>query len=124
MSNQCCKSASRQWLMFGFIRPSSAPTHPQSRPVFKGIAGEREAISLALEVDADVLLLAEQAGRHEAEVRHIEVVGTLAFLLQASLRGYFDFPEVLKQLRRLVRASQAVEAVMLARYEQAKKIGP
>jgi predicted nucleic acid-binding protein len=84
-------------------------------------AGEREAISLALEVDADVLLIDERAGRQEAEARHIEVAGTLAVLLQASLRGYFDFPEALKQLRRYgFRASQAVEAVMLARYEQAK----
>jgi predicted nucleic acid-binding protein len=53
-------------------------------------AGEREAISLALEVHADVLLIDERAGRREAEVRHLEVAGTLAVLLQASLRGYFD----------------------------------
>jgi predicted nucleic acid-binding protein len=55
-------------------------------------AGEREAITLALEVRADVLLIDERAGRKEAEERHIEVAGTLAVLLQASLRGYFDFP--------------------------------
>ena len=84
--------------------------------------GEREAISLALEVRADVLLIDERAGRQEAEARHIAVAGTLAVLLQASLRGYIDFPEATKQLRRYgFRASRPIEAVMLARYEQAKK---
>jgi predicted nucleic acid-binding protein len=56
-------------------------------------AGEREAISLALEVHADVLHIDERAGWREAEVRHLEVAGTLAVLLQASLRGYFDLAE-------------------------------
>jgi predicted nucleic acid-binding protein len=84
-------------------------------------AGEREAISLALEAQADVLLIDEPAGRREAEARHIEVAGTLAVLLQASLLGHFDFPEALKQLRQYgFRASQAIETTLLARYEQAK----
>ena len=84
--------------------------------------GEREAISLALEIQADVLLIDERAGRQEAEARHIAVAGTLAVLLQASLRGYVDFPEAMKQLRQYgFRSSQPVEASMLARYEQAKR---
>jgi len=87
--------------------------------------GEREAISLALEVCADVLLIDERAGRREAEARHIAVAGTLAVLLQASLRGYLDLPEAMKQLRRYgFRASPPIEASMLARYEQAKKVKP
>jgi predicted nucleic acid-binding protein len=85
-------------------------------------AGEREAISLALEVHADVLLIDERAGRREAEVRHLEVAGTLAVLLQASLRGYFDLAEAMAQLRQYgFRASPSIEAVMLAKYEQARK---
>lgn len=85
-------------------------------------AGEREAISLALEVAADVLLIDERAGRQQAEARHIEVAGTLAVLLQASLRGYFDFPEALKQLRQHgFRVSRVVETTMLARYEQLRE---
>jgi predicted nucleic acid-binding protein len=88
-------------------------------------AGERQAISLALEVHADVLLIDERAGRQEAEARHIEVAGTLAVLLQASLRGYFEFPQALSQLRQYgFRASKAVEAVMLARYQKTKKLDP
>lgn len=85
-------------------------------------AGEREAISLALEVRADVLLIDERAGRVEAEARHIPVAGTLAVLLQASLRGYFHFPEAIRQLRRFgFRVSVEVEAVMLAKYEAARR---
>ena len=84
-------------------------------------AGEREAITLALEARADVLLIDERAGRKEAEERHIKVAGTLAVLLQASLRGYFELPEAMKQLRQYgFRVSRPVEALMLARYEQSK----
>jgi len=84
-------------------------------------AGKREAITLALEVRADVLLIDERAGRKEAEERHIKVAGTLAVLLQASLRGYFELPEAIKQLRQYgFGASRPVEALMLARYEQSK----
>jgi predicted nucleic acid-binding protein len=84
--------------------------------------GEREAISLALEVKADVLLIDERVGRQEAEARQIEVAGTLAVLLQASLRGHFDFPEALEQLRRLgFRVSRPLEEAMLDKYERARR---
>jgi hypothetical protein len=47
----------------------------------------------------------------------IEVAGTLAVLLQASLRGHFDLPEAMKRLRQFgFRASQPIEELMLARY--------
>jgi predicted nucleic acid-binding protein len=85
-------------------------------------AGEREAISLAVEVNADILLIDERAGRREAEARHIAVAGTLAVLLQASLRGYFDLPEAMKRVREFgFRVSRPIEELMLARYEEAKK---
>ncbi len=88
-------------------------------------AGEREAISLALEVRADLLLIDERAGRREAEARHIAVAGTLAVLLQASIRGYIDFPETIKQLRRCgFRTSKPIEEFVMARYEQIKKDKP
>jgi predicted nucleic acid-binding protein len=87
--------------------------------------GEREAISLALDVHAEVLLIDERAGRREALARHLEVAGTLAILLQASLRGYLDFPAVLKQLRFYgFRVSKSIEESMLARYEELKRSKP
>jgi predicted nucleic acid-binding protein len=81
-------------------------------------AGEREAISLAIEVRADILLIDERAGRQEALARNIEVVGTLAVLLNASLLGHFEFPAVLANLRQLgFRVSGTVESLMLERYK-------
>ena len=65
-------------------------------------AGEREAISLALELKADVLLIDERAGRLAAEAKHTGVAGTLAVLLQASLHGHVDFrrrPEAASPMR-------------------------
>jgi predicted nucleic acid-binding protein len=83
--------------------------------------GERQAISLALELHADVLLIDELAGGRQAEERNIFVTGTLTVLLQASLRGYCDFPEAMKQLRQYgFWVSASTEALMLARYEKAK----
>ena len=83
--------------------------------------GECEAIALALEVHASVLLMDDRAGRDEAEIRHLEVTGTLTVLLLASFEGLLDFPVELKRLRGYgFRVSRALEAAMLARYEQAK----
>jgi predicted nucleic acid-binding protein len=84
-------------------------------------AGEREAISLALERRADVLLIDEFAGRQQARARQISVAGTLAVLLQAGLRGYLDFPKELGRLRQLrFRASPAIEAEMFDRFYKAQ----
>jgi predicted nucleic acid-binding protein len=54
-----------------------------------------------METNADVLLIDDRAGRQQAETRHIRVAGTLAVLLQASVRGQLDFRESLRQLRIL-----------------------
>src|SRR5436305_1244792 len=54
-------------------------------------SGEREAILLADEVGADVLLMDERAGRREGEGRGIRVVGTLAVLMDAGWQGLVDF---------------------------------
>jgi predicted nucleic acid-binding protein len=84
--------------------------------------GEREAISLALERHADVLLIDELAGRREAMTRHLTVAGTLAVLLQAALLGQFDFPSEIKRLRQLgFHVSRSLEADMLARYDQVRR---
>src|ERR1700761_2278777 len=51
-------------------------------PAFSAIlgVGEREAIALAQELTADVLLVDDEAARREAAGRHIPVQGTLGIL--------------------------------------------
>jgi predicted nucleic acid-binding protein len=84
--------------------------------------GEREAISLALERHADVLLIDELAGRREAVTRHLTVAGTLAVLLQAALLGYLDLPTELDRLRNLgFYVARSLETGLLARYAQQKR---
>jgi len=63
-------------------------------------AGEREAISLALELHADVLLIDEWAGRKEAEARGIPAAGTLAVLLNAAVRGDVDLLSSIEALKK------------------------
>ena len=63
----------------------------QSRP---GSADrESEAIALATEVYADVVLMDEQAGRQEALRRGLKVVGTLSVLNEAEQVGLVNFDE-------------------------------
>ncbi|HMN89993.1 MAG TPA: DUF3368 domain-containing protein [Saprospiraceae bacterium] len=49
--------------------------------------GESEAIALAIELQADYLLMDEKEGRQEARARAIPVIGTLGILLEAKKRG-------------------------------------
>lgn len=62
-------------------------------------AGEHAAIALALSVNADRLRIDEQAGRAEAERRHLPVTGTLGVLAEAHRAGLLDFESALAQLR-------------------------
>jgi predicted nucleic acid-binding protein len=79
--------------------------------------GERQAISLALERHADALLIDDWSGRREAEARQIPARGTLAVLLQASLRGQIHFPTALDQIIRAgFRVSHALRNELLEQY--------
>ena len=71
--------------------------------------GETEAIALATEVHAEVLLIDEQAGRQEAIRRGLRVAGTLSVLDEADQAGLVDFDQAVAQLRKTsFRVSQAV----------------
>jgi predicted nucleic acid-binding protein len=63
-------------------------------------AGERAAITLALSIGADRLLIDDLAGRVEAERRQLPVTGTLGVLGDAHLASLLDFETALAQLRR------------------------
>lgn len=71
--------------------------------------GEREAITLALELGHEALLLDEQAARAEAVRLGLLTVGTIGLLLKASELGMIDLPEVAARLRQTnYRASPAL----------------
>ena len=63
-------------------------------------AGERQAISLAEEVHAEVLLIDDWAGRREAERRHLTIQGTLGILGLAAQQGLTDLPMAIARLRQ------------------------
>jgi predicted nucleic acid-binding protein len=56
-------------------------------------AGEREALSLAQELHADLVLLDDLEARVEAERCGLAVMGTLRVLELAAERGLLDFPD-------------------------------
>jgi predicted nucleic acid-binding protein len=61
-------------------------------------AGEQEAIILAAEEHADVLLIDEEDGRRAALARALAVTGTLGVLERAAERGLIDLPSTLTRL--------------------------
>ena len=63
-------------------RRLTVPLAPQVIEAALG-AGESEAISLALEMQADRLIVDEKAGRHLAQALGLSVVGSLGLLLAA-----------------------------------------
>lgn len=85
-------------------------------------AGEREAISVALELRADLLLIDERIGRQAAAARQLQVAGTLAVLLRAGLLDMVDFPSALREIQLLgFRVSREIETTMLSTYQQQKR---
>lgn len=79
-------------------------------------AGERDAILLAQELHADLLLVDEGAARAAAAQRGIRKMGTVGVLEQAALRGLVNLPEALARLQRTnFRISAEIIAALLAR---------
>lgn len=89
------------------------PVKPPDSSLAKLDPGERDAITLAMELGADQLIVDDREGRKLAEERHIPVIGTLGVLKEAAALGLLDLclaverlqttsfhvaPEVLKSL--------------------------
>ena len=77
------------------VRAAASPD-----PALKLGAGEREAIALAEEVGADLLLVDDRKARREALRRGLAVTGTLAVLVVAAERGLVDLPEAIAELQQ------------------------
>ena len=71
--------------------------------------GESEAIALAVEWQAQLLRIDEQAGRQEAVRRGLRVAGTLSVLDEADRAGLLDFEAAIDHLcRTSFRVSRAI----------------
>lgn len=78
--------------------------------------GEREAIFLAQELQADFLLMDETDGRQAALARALTVTGTLGVLERAAERGLIDLPGTLARLLTTTfRVRDELVQAMLAR---------
>jgi predicted nucleic acid-binding protein len=84
-----------EWIVIRTIRSPSAAAF-----ALRGLdPGEREAIQLAVESDADLLLMDEKLGVRIARERGLKVIGTLGILVQAALRGFVDLNTAVDQLQ-------------------------
>ena len=75
------------------------PRQPLITPTLPLGTGEREAISLAQEIRANLLLMDDLDGREEAEHHGFAVMGTLRVLELAVERGLIDFPTAIMKLQ-------------------------
>jgi len=69
-------------------------------PTIKLGAGEVAAISLALEINADQLLLDDKKAWRAAETRGFRVTGTLSVLREAAIREWIDLPAALARIQQ------------------------
>lgn len=80
-------------------------------------AGEAAALCLALEIQADLVLLDERRGRAVAAQLGLTLTGTLGVLVEAALRGLVDFEAALTLLieQTNFRVGESVIAAARAR---------
>ena len=102
-----------------------APQRPlPASPATLGV-GEQEAIALAEELKADVLLVDDWAGRREAERRHLPIQGTLGLLGLAAQHDLTELPNALTRLRQTnFRASARLIQDLLDRDAERRKPHP
>jgi predicted nucleic acid-binding protein len=87
--------------------------------------GEHEVIALAVELNADAVLMDDRDGTQEARRNNITVFGTFALLDKAAERAFLDFPAALARLAQTTFRfpPAAVVAAMLERDAKRKQAG-
>jgi len=93
------------------------PLSDNARPLPTGTsldAGEDAALRLALQIQADLVLLDERRGRMIAAELGLAVTGTIGVLVEAGMRGIIDFEKELARLREQTnfRVDEPVMAVV------------
>jgi len=78
--------------------------------------GEREAIALALETRADLVVLDDQQRRRVAREKGLSVAGTVGILIEAREQG--RIPSVRRELDRLIEAGMWVDGAFYHRILQ------
>lgn len=82
-------------------------------------AGEKEAIALAEELNADFLILDDRKARREATARGLTVTGTLNILELADERGLLELPSAIAALKLTsFRVSEDLLDEMLERHRR------
>ncbi|NJK50490.1 hypothetical protein HC931_22320 [Candidatus Gracilibacteria bacterium] len=79
--------------------------------------GEREAILLAEEIGADLVILDEKAARNVAKERGLNLTGLLGILEMATIQKLIDLPTVVERLQNTsFRASPSFLKSLLDRH--------
>jgi predicted nucleic acid-binding protein len=76
------------------------PAHPAETSLASLDAGERDAIAIAEELLADVLVVDDRAARRVAQSRGLAVIGILGVLHEAADRGLLELRGAIKALQR------------------------
>jgi predicted nucleic acid-binding protein len=80
--------------------------------------GEREAITLAAQLKADLIVLDEKAARRVAVERGLYTTGLLGILDEAATRRLIDLPTAIERLQRTTfRASPRLLKALLDRHQ-------
>ena len=98
-------AATPSWLT---VCPSTQVADPELASLD---AGEREAISLAYELGAALLLMDERDGSAVARARGLTVIGTLSVLDAASAHGWLDLPTMFNRLLQTTFGLRAASCV-------------
>lgn len=100
-----------EWLVVETVQGIADATLARLHP------GEREALLLASQLRADLVVIDEKAARQIAEARGARVTGLLGILLEAANRGMVDLPTAVGRLRQTTfRASPAMLRDLLLRH--------
>ena len=89
-------------------------------------AGETEAILLAQELKADLIIVDDKAARAEAARRHLTVIGTLRVLEDAAELGLLELPTSLSNLQQTTFRADArlIQELLNRDAERKKRRGP